>query len=165
MGDPKLHKHFGHIFRLIHNGIDRYFTNHNLDSFGVKLTMAQCAVMHYLYDHKETDVFQKDIENAFQISGATASNTLKGMEKQGVITRTPMPEDGRKKKIALTERGRQFHERAISNMEELERTLIKGMTEEEVTTYRRLLLKSVENLDEITGMLSDEKENKKGFKK
>ncbi len=165
MGDPRLHKHFGHIFRIIHNGIDRYFTNNNLDAFGFKLTIAQCGVMHYIYDHQDQDVFQKDIENAFQISGATASNTLKGMEKQGVIIRTPMPEDGRKKKLTFTEKGREFHERAIANMEELERTLIGGMTEEEITIYRKLLLHTVDNLEAKTGMLSDEKCNKKCDKK
>ena len=138
-----------HNFRLVHNGIDKLFTNNRLDCDDIKLTHAQCGMMNYIYDHREFDVFQKDMEDCFQISGATASNTLKGMEKQGVIVRVPMEDDARKKKITLTQKGVAFHEAALMNMRRLEEALTKGMTEEEITIYRDLLRRSIQNLDEM----------------
>lgn len=161
MGKEPINKHVGHSFRLIHNGIEHYFSIHNMESFGVKLTMSQSAILRYLYDNRDRDIFQRDIENAFQISGATASNTLKGMERQEVVHREPMPDDARKKKITMTSKGKEYHEKAIANLKELEETILMGMTDEEITTYRGLLERTIQNLEAKTGKLCCKKNNKK----
>ena len=157
MGKENFGEHIGHRFRMIHNGIDKFFSCHNLDEYDLHLTHAQTAMIHYLYDHRNQDVFQKDLESCFQISGATASNTLKGLEKQGVITRTPMEEDARKKKLCLTKLGVEFHEKAMANLELLEQTLTRGLSESEVATYQELLGRTIQNLDEETGFCSSKK--------
>ncbi len=154
---PDYEKHIGHRLRRVHIGIDKYFSCNSLEKYGLNLTHAQSTMMQFLYAHRDEDIFQKDIENQFQISGATASNTLKGLEKQGVIVRTPMEDDGRKKKITLTQKGTEFHEAAVRNLLHLEEVLIKGLTEEEITIYRDLLSRSAQNLEEETGCCGDEK--------
>ncbi len=39
----------------------------------------------YLNDHADTEIYQKDIEQEFKVSRATASNMLQLMERKGLI--------------------------------------------------------------------------------
>lgn len=138
----------GHRFRMIHNAIDKFFAK-TWEGDERELTRAQCATLHYLYDHRDIDIFQKDIEAVFSITGATATNMLKGLERQGIIERTPMEKDARLKRILLTKEGTRFHERALDNMDRLESALIAGMTGEEVRVYKKLLEQTIRNLDSL----------------
>lgn len=52
-----------------------------------KLTLMHGWIIAYLYDHRDEDVYQKDIENAFSIARSTVTSILKLMEKKNYITR------------------------------------------------------------------------------
>ena len=146
MGCKEIENHLGHKFRIIHNRIDKYFEK-RWDGSSHALTRVQCATLHYLYDHRDGNVFQKDIEAEFSITGATATNILKGLERQNLITREPMPEDARLKKILLTDEGCACNAQAFENMYHMEETLSKGMTAEEVECLRNLLDRVIANLE------------------
>ena len=143
-------QHFGPKFRTIHHMINRYF-GRCWENDERELTRAQCATIHYLYDRRQENVFQKDIEAFFSISGATATNILKGLERQGILVRVSMEEDARLKRILLTEAGIEIHKKALGMMEQMEMTLTEGMTEEEITTYRYLLSHTIQNLEKLMG--------------
>ena len=91
--------HLGHRFRVIHNMIDKYFQKNREAGRACNLTRAQCGAIHYFYDHREEDIFQKDFEAEFSISGATATNILKVLEREKLIERIPMKEDGDRKSV------------------------------------------------------------------
>lgn len=141
-----IENHLGPCFRVIQNMIEKYFAK-RWENEDYKLTRAQAATLHYLYDHREQNVFQKDIEKAFSISGATASNTLKGLERRKLIERIPLKEDTRNKRIVLCEEGVRMHRLAFSHMVNMEETLVMGMTEEEITLFRDLLDRVIQNLE------------------
>lgn len=138
----------GHKIRIIHNAIDRYF-NICWKESGMEPTRMQCATMHYLRKHEGEDVFQKDLEDAFSISGATATNILKVMEKDGIITRVPMPQDARLKKLELTEKGILLDQNARANVERLENGMKRGLTEEELTIFLDLLERTIQNVEDM----------------
>ena len=115
--------HLGHRFRVIHNMIDKYFQKNREADIACNLTRVQCGAIHYFYDHREEDIFQKDFEAEFSISGATATNILKVLEREKLIERIPMKEDGRLKKIVLLDAGAQVHEEADTNILDIEKTL------------------------------------------
>ena len=92
-------------------------------------------------------MFQKDIEAAFSITGATATNILKGLERQKLIMREPMPEDARLKKIVLLESGVVCHKQAYRNMIHMEETLAAGFSEEDLETLRNMLDHIIANLE------------------
>lgn len=144
----EMERHIGHKFRMIHRAIDRYFTKQK-DCILPDLTRAQSGMIHYLYDHRDVDIFQKDIEAVFSISGATATNCLKGMERLGLIRREVMPKDARLKRIVLTPEGVKSHERATENIRRMEEALTRGMTEEEIAIYRKLLNLSLHNVEQL----------------
>ena len=141
-----IENHLGPCFRVIQNMIEKYFAK-RWENEDYKITRAQAATLHFLYDHREQNIFQKDIEKAFSISGATVSNTLKGLEKLKLIKRIPSKEDARNKRIILCEEGVRMHKQAFSNMLIMEETLVMGMTEEEMTVFRGLLDRVIQNLE------------------
>jgi len=138
----------GHKVRMMHNCIDKYF-NTSWEKAGIEPTRMQCATLHYLRTHQEEDVFQKDLEAAFSISGATATNILKVMEKNGIISRESVPTDARLKKLVLTEKGIAFDDAARENIVRLEEGMKKGFTEEELTIFREYLDRMTQNIVDL----------------
>ena len=141
-------KNIGHKVRIINNCVDKYFHT-SWRKAGVEPTRMQCATLHYLRTHKNEDVFQKDLEAAFSISGATATNILKIMEKDGLICREPVPTDARLKKIVMTEKGVAFDDVARKNVVCLEEGMKKGFTEEELTIFREYLDRMTQNIVDL----------------
>lgn len=140
--------HIGHKIRMIHNYIGKFY-NTSLENAGVEPTRMQCATMRYLCDHQNEDVFQKDLEAAFSISGATATNILKVMEKDGLVSRVPMPTDARLKKLEMTDKGQALAETAHIQMQRLEEGMKKGFTEEELTIFRGYMDRLAQNIVDL----------------
>ena len=138
----------GHKVRIINNNIDKYFRS-SWEKAGIEPTRMQCATLHYLHVHEGDNVFQKDLEAAFDISGATTTNILKVMEKEGLITRVPMENDARLKKLEMTEKGRAYDEAARENVRRLETGMQKGFTEEELTIFRGYLERMAQNIVDL----------------
>lgn len=138
----------GHKVRIMHMNIDKYF-NTAWKKVGIEPTRMQCGTLHYLREREEVDVFQKDLEAAFSISGATATNILKIMEKEGLINRIPMEKDARLKKLELTEKGIQYDDVARANVYRLEEGMKKGFTEEELTIFREYLDRMTQNIVDL----------------
>ena len=61
----------------------------------------QGAIINYLYENKKKDIYQKDLEIAFNISKAAISDVLNTMEKNEMIERVQSDLDARYKKIIL----------------------------------------------------------------
>lgn len=141
-------RNIGHKIRIAHIAIDKYFNN-CWEQAGVEPTRMQCATMRYLREHNGKDVFQKDLEETFSITGATATNILKVMEKEGLITRVPMSHDARLKKLELTEKGYELDEKARANVVRLEEGMKKGFTEEELTIFREYLDRVTQNIVDL----------------
>ena len=141
-------QNIGNKVRIVHNYIDKYFHS-SWEKAGIEPTRMQCATLHYLRRHKDEDVFQKDLEAAFSISGATVTNILKVMEKDGLITRIPVEKDARLKKLVMTEKGMQYDEVARTNVTRLEAGMEKGFTEEEITRFREYLDRLTQNIVDL----------------
>lgn len=141
-------KNIGHKTRVMHNYIDKYFHT-SWEKKGIEPTRMQCATLHYLRANQEKEVFQKDLEATFSISGATATNILKVMEKDDLIHREPVPTDARLKKLVLTEKGIAFDDAARENIVRLEEGMKKGFTEEELTIFREYLDRMTQNIVDL----------------
>lgn len=148
MQNKEMNQNIGNKIRIIHNYIDKYFHS-SWEKAGIEPTRMQCATLHYLRHHKDEDVFQKDLEAAFSISGATVTNILKVMEKDGLIIRVPMEKDARLKKLVMTEKGRQYDEVARGNVIRLESGMEKDFTEEEITRFREYLDRLTQNIVDL----------------
>ena len=148
MQNKDMNRNIGSKVRIVHNYIDKYFHT-SWEKAGIELTRMQCATLHYLRTHQNEDVFQKDLEAAFSISGATVTNILKVMEKDGLITRVPMEKDARLKKLQMTEKGLRCDKVARENVIRLEEGMEKNFTEEELATFREYLDRLTQNIVDL----------------
>ena len=70
-----------------------------------EVTMMHGWIIRYLYENREQDIFQKDIEQRFAVGRSTVTNLIQLMEKKGFVKRESVKQDARLKKVILTEKG------------------------------------------------------------
>lgn len=99
------------------------------------LTQMQSWIIGYLYENRDKDLFQKDIEAQFRIARSTATGILKLMEKKGFLTREPHPTDARLKRLVLTEKGIALQLAIMHSLEEVEHKLKDGLTQEQLDSF------------------------------
>ena len=117
-------------------------------------------IIHYLMDHPDEEVYQKDLEKFFSISGATATNMIKGLEKSELVERIPNEKDARLKRIVLTEKAVVREQRIRKLVMELEEGMVAGFTEEEISTYCKMTDRILQNLDELNRKICSKKDTK-----
>ena len=126
--------------------IKRELDSHAPPEISGNTTAINRWVISYLYNNRDNDIFQKDIENLFSIRRSTASNMLQLMEQKGLISRVSVEGDARLKKLVLTPRAEEIYLRAQSVKEEIDERLIADVSKEELDVCVRVLEKMSRNL-------------------
>lgn len=108
---------------------------------------SQGRTLHFLLAQNE-DIFQKDIEEEYSIRPSTATELLKQMEKNGLITREPVAYDNRLKKIVLTDKALMYRKQVVDDLSALEESLIKDIPEEKLNIFFEVIEKMMDNLSE-----------------
>lgn len=135
----------GYRMRLIHNCIHKHMEakrRANEDD----VTGMQRWILIYLKKQGEKEIYQKDIEQEFRVSRATASNMLQLMERKGLITRETASCDARQKKLMLTPEARKLLDRAEQDIYEMEARIQDGFSEEEKKKLREYLDRIMKNI-------------------
>lgn len=112
----------------------------------VKCTGTHGWVIGYLYDNRHRDVYQRDIEKQFSVRRPTMTEILKLMEKNGLLERVRDENDARLKKIKLTPRALEIHERHEREIEDFENRIRQGIGEEDLEAFFRVMDKLGENV-------------------
>lgn len=101
----------------------------------------------YLLRHKNQDVFQKDLEEAFSLRPSTVSRGLKSLEAHGYIKRSSVAYDARLKKVELTEKSlkmsRSFEEELLRICEKM----MHNISEDEIESFLGTMKKMKINLE------------------
>lgn len=111
-----------------------------------RLTGMHGYLIRYLYENRDHNVFQRDIEKKFSISRSTVTATLQLMEKNGLITRESVEQDARLKRILLTQKAMDLHKQIEEDITTFESQLTKGISEEEAAVFLRVMQKMCDNL-------------------
>jgi DNA-binding MarR family transcriptional regulator len=111
-----------------------------------KCTGTHGWVIGYLYDNRDSDVYQRDIEKHFSVSRPTMTEILKLMEKNGLVERVRDERDSRLKRIELTPLALEIHERHERDINNFEEFLRKGITEEEMNIFFSVMEKIESNV-------------------
>lgn len=128
---------------------------------GFECTGTHGWVIGYLYDNRDRDVFQRDIEKQFSVRRPTMTEILKLMEKNGLVIREKCESDARLKRIRLTERALLIHERHEKHIQSFERALLNGITEEEKAVWLSVSEKIANNAANAEKMHSFDSEEEK----
>lgn len=120
-----------------------------LDSCSAKsgVSGSQGRVLHFVLAQPE-DVFQRDIEQEFNMRPPSATELLKMMEKNGLIRRESTAQDARLKKIIVTEKAAALVGQVFPDLEELERDLTKDISPEQLEIFFQVIGQMSENLKE-----------------
>lgn len=112
------------------------------------ITMVQKWVLGYLMQHKDHDIYQRELECRLNIGKSTLTEVLHLMERNDLVRREPVPEDGRCKRIVLTEKSEQIANRISENIGQTEQRLRKDIPPEDMEICLRTLKKMTENITE-----------------
>ena len=104
-----------------------------------EVTMMHGWIIRYLYENREQDIFQKDIEQRFAVGRSTVTNLIQLMEKKGFVKRESVKQDARLKKVILTEKGIASQESFEDIVEHIEEELSEGISEEELDIFYKVL--------------------------
>lgn len=134
----KMHIGFGlkikHLYNMITKKTYTVFTN---DEFQF-ISYSSFLVIDFLYEHREQEITQKDIEKALVINRATASKMLVLLEQKGLISRVNSIEDARCKIVKLTQQGYNFREHNIKKSKELDNFFSEVLSEEDFIAFNKL---------------------------
>lgn len=104
-----------------------------------EVTMMHGWIVRYLYENRDKDIFQKDIEQQFSVGRSTVTNLIQLMEKKGFVRRESVRQDARLKKVILTEKGIECQESFEGVVEHIEEELAEGISEEELHIFYKVL--------------------------
>jgi DNA-binding MarR family transcriptional regulator len=110
------------------------------------LTMSQAMILEYLNNSPDKELTQRAIEQHFNLQHPTVSGILKRLEKHGFITTATNEADRRVKDIFTTEKAKQLDTRAKMHQDEMEAVYVRGFSQEEAETLRKLLTRVLGNL-------------------
>ena len=111
-----------------------------------KPTMMQGWIIGYLCRNKDKEIFQKDIEQNFEIRRSTATNILQLMEKNGFIKREAVDYDARLKKICITPKAVALNDEIVEKIKDTEKIVLKGISKDELDIFLSVVEKMKENL-------------------
>ncbi len=116
--------------------------------FGIKKLPSplQMNILKYLIESSDKKICQKDLEIALNISKATISETLKKMEKEGIIERLEDENDHRSKMIRLTDLSLEQFKTMDKSFEQLNLDLVENISMEEMGIFLSVIAKMQENL-------------------
>ena len=118
--------HMGRLIGILSHQMARNRNNPSIVMESDELTAMQKHVLKFiLLETLHRDLYQKDIEEEFQIRKSTATGILQLMEKKGFIYRECAKQDGRLKRIVPTDKAKDILLAILEHIDETERCLEK----------------------------------------
>ncbi len=111
-----------------------------------EVTLMHGWILKYLYDNRDREVFQRDIEKQFSIGRSTVTTIIQLMEKRDLIRRESVVQDARLKKVLLTEKGFKHHDLVEESIYGIHRQIMTNITDEEKCIFLDIVQRMDENL-------------------
>ena len=124
--------------------------HHPIDKVVIEdLTIMQKHILKYiLLETMHRDLYQKDIEEEFQIRKSTVTGYVQLMEKNGFLTRESDKDDARKKRLVPTAKAEELRGLILEDIKRNEKMMVEGIKEEDVTICKQVLYHVLQNLIE-----------------
>lgn len=139
-------RHIGRELKALNNLILRYLENNGEKKKIDRMTCTNGWIIGYIADHEDEDVCQRDLEQEFSITRSTASKVVKLMVQKDLIELHSVEGDARLKKLVLTTKAKEIFAEMKRDSNEMENTLVKGFSEEELALLRSYLMRMKDNV-------------------
>lgn len=138
-------KDAGRAIGMVSNQIKRQLDNTILND---TLTGMQRRFLHFILTYSaEHDVFQKDLEEEFNLRRSTATGILQLMEKGGLLYRESVDYDARLKKIVVTQKGAECKAQVEESIRSLEERLQFGISDGDLAIFFHVMEQMLKNLE------------------
>lgn len=134
IGRGDLDNILGLRLRRAHGAVQRHFVEHFAD---LGLTQKQVSVLWLTGDHP--DLAQTDLAQALDMDRATTMALVHGLEKRGLVSRSPSRTDGRRIAFRLTDAGQTLLAQAKAAILEHEAWLKARFSAAELATLEEML--------------------------
>ena len=143
--------HFGALLNQTSRVIRRALDARIAASVTSELTGVRGMVLGDLVraERQGRDVYQRDIEQWFNIRRSSVTAMLQGMEQDGFITRCAVAKDARLKRLAVTEKGRACHAQIEASIAQFEDDLQNGIDPAQAAAARTVLEQTLRNAQHI----------------
>jgi len=141
-------RYIGAEVKALTHAFRRQFTEAIRQAGAEDLSTMQGHIISYLYYFRDKDIFQRDIEETFNITRSSVTGIVKLMEEKGYLTRQSVQGDARLKKLTLTSKGLEHQERAMAAFEQVERDAVLGLSQEEIDLFYSLCTRIRTNLSD-----------------
>ena len=111
------------------------------------LTLMQTRVLGFLVE-MGGQTTQKEIEDDLQVSHPTVVGLVSRMEQKGFLSCRPDPMDRRNKLVELTDKAQLVGHDIDVTVEQHDRELLQGFSEQEIDTLKSFLNRIIHNLDD-----------------
>ncbi len=111
------------------------------------VTPVQTHVLLYLFHHGG-QAPQGQVAGFLKVKPSTANGILDRMVEKGLVTRSVSGSDARRRLITLTSKGREQRALFEKSLQEAEGRMVRGLLPQEVDTFRMLLGRIIQNLEE-----------------
>ena len=141
--------HIGFRMRYFNQCMKRLVEKKNRareETYGMSMTDGW--ILRYLNEHEGQEVLQKNIETDLHIKKSALTQQLNEMEARGLIRRSISEYDSRYKCISRTEKALEIHKQIMDEIEEHERLMRKGINEEDLSVFSRVLDQMIKNISE-----------------
>ena len=139
-------RHVGRKINILSHKIKRRIGKVALE-YGI--SGMQAKILGFIYINSSTrDIFQKTIEEEFDIRRSSVTSVLTLMEKNELIKRVSVSEDARLKKIILTDKGIEVNNLVYKEIAEIEDTIAKTLSKGELEIF-------VNNLERLNKNISE----------
>lgn len=132
------------VDHLLHRRINQIARERGLDD----ITIMHSFIIHFLHENQGRDIFQRDLERNFHVTRSTITNLVQFLEKNGYITREPVPIDARLKKIVLTSRGEELDNQMKYSINEAEKYVDSALSTTEKEQFLLYCQKIRQKLEE-----------------
>ncbi|WP_291653827.1 MarR family transcriptional regulator [Clostridium sp.] len=130
-------KHIGRKINILSHKIKRRIGKVALE-YGI--SSMQAKILGFIFHQApKRDIFQKTIEEEFDIRRSSVTSVLSLMEKNGLIERVSVCEDARLKKIILTDKGIEINKSVYKEIEIVESIISDSLSEEELELFNEIL--------------------------
>lgn len=140
-------KSIGFEIKSLNNLIARKIMKDAKLGSGLNITHVQIKILHYLFNHQDHPVYQRDIEKELSIRRSTVSGIIKTMEKNKFIERVNSKEDARLKQIVMSENIKKFTNNFKQKAIQFDELLSKDISKKDLETFFKVVDKMKQNIN------------------
>lgn len=140
--------HMGRLIQVLSHQMKRKSCVNSMINDDGLTTMQKHVLKFLLLETLHKVVYQKDIEEEFQIRKSTATGMLQLLEKNGFIVRESEKKDARLKRIIPTKKAEALRPSILAHIRQSETQLTTDISEADVLTCKKVLYQMLYNVSE-----------------